>query len=157
MRVYYNCTGNCNYTDSTSESDDSESENGEETDLSDEDKLQAGLFSTAKKVARGGKCKGNVQLHVSIFCALSAFRSTDHSILSFQVEVMSNDLSEAIIWQRHSHPEVPNIYLAPSNHIRQTISEYASLHGMTAGRIKRRESNRFPITILRLTCVLMQV
>ncbi|KZP15732.1 hypothetical protein FIBSPDRAFT_958571 [Athelia psychrophila] len=118
MRVYYNCTGNCNYTDSTSSSDDTESDEAEETGSSDkEDKPQAGIFSTAKKVGRGGKCKGNVQLHV---------------------EVMSNDLSEAIIWQRHSHTAVPDVYLAPSNHIRQTISEYASLHGMTAGRIKRR-------------------
>lgn len=69
---------------------------------------------------------------------------------------MSNDLSEAIIWQRHSHTAVPDVYLAPSNHIRQTISEYASLHGMTAGRIKRRESNSFRSGYLLLMCVLIQ-
>lgn len=52
---------------------------------------------------------------------------------------MSDDLSKVLIWQCYRHPAVANIYLAPSNHVRQTIAEYASLQGMTAGRIKRRE------------------
>ncbi|KZP10645.1 hypothetical protein FIBSPDRAFT_962953 [Athelia psychrophila] len=119
LRVYYKCTGNCHYAaDADVESMDSDEE-AEEQDSSNNDLPKEVLeeFSAKKKVARGSKCVQKVQIHV---------------------EVMSDDLSKVLIWQCYRHPAVANIYLAPSNHVRQTIAEYASLQGMTAGRIKRR-------------------
>ncbi|KAJ7713714.1 hypothetical protein DFH07DRAFT_785883 [Mycena maculata] len=55
------------------------------------------------------------------------------------IEVYSNDLSKAIIYQRNEHWEAAKEHLGMSQYIRQCIMEYASLANMTSGRIKRKD------------------
>lgn len=59
-------------------------------------------------------------------------------IYYFQIEILANDLSHAIVWQQFEHHTTAHKYLDMSQHVRQNILELASIANMTASQIKLR-------------------
>ncbi|THU88833.1 hypothetical protein K435DRAFT_803208 [Dendrothele bispora CBS 962.96] len=111
-RVTYMCRGNC----------DDVPEEWEDTDNSDsginnnKSKQPIVKVEHKKRGRNRKKCANEVRLHV---------------------EVYSNDLSKAWVYQYSSHNEAHDSNLDMSQFLRQTILMYASIANMTAGRIKR--------------------
>ncbi|THV02008.1 hypothetical protein K435DRAFT_792949, partial [Dendrothele bispora CBS 962.96] len=111
-RVTYMCRGNC----------DDVPEEWEDTDNSDsginnnKSKQPIVKVEHKKRGRNRKKCANEVRLHV---------------------EVYSNDLSKAWVYQYSSHNEAHDSNLDMSQFLRQMILMYASIANMTAGRIKR--------------------
>ncbi|KAJ7035322.1 hypothetical protein C8F04DRAFT_955209 [Mycena alexandri] len=115
FRVEYRCSGSCG---DVPPSDDSQN-------LSDSDHAPVKEHKDLR--AKNGKKKYQ--------------KRTCPQAVVIHVEVYSNDLSKAVIYQRGTHWETAEEYLRFSEYIRQCIMEYASLANMTAGRIKRSKKN----------------
>ncbi|KAJ7140880.1 hypothetical protein C8R44DRAFT_726592 [Mycena epipterygia] len=119
FRTQYRCRGNCS---DLPPSDDDQSDGYEsdahkkDTPAMDNEAFDSDSDGDGKK-RRKRRCPQKVILHI---------------------EVYSNNLSKAIVYQRNTHWEAAERHLGMSQHIRQCIMEYASLANMTAGRIKRR-------------------
>ncbi|KAJ7121118.1 hypothetical protein C8R44DRAFT_736802 [Mycena epipterygia] len=125
FRTEYRCNGNCSDVPPSNSDDQSYDSDGYREHRSHSKrngkhttKVTAEEYdSDGEKKYKKRRCPHDVVLHV---------------------EVYSNDLSKAVIFQRFTHWEAADEYLGMSQHIRQCIMEYASLANMTAGRIKRR-------------------
>jgi hypothetical protein len=128
------------------EEDDEDNEDNEEENDRDEAKgdhnvdQQLDVSAVAKKTRPSHlrrKCPNRVVLHVSVhYSVVCSFGSN-----LFQVEVLSDDLTQAVIYRRNTHNPTDHRYLDMSHYIRQNIMELSSLAAdMTAGRIKRSES-----------------
>ncbi|KAF8969307.1 hypothetical protein BDZ97DRAFT_1915276 [Flammula alnicola] len=132
-RATYHCLGNCEYgesvnnkrVDGTDSSDPSDSETSESSDLDKnaaddggiDKKLNSASVPKRRPLSKKVKCPNSVKIHVEVF---------------------SDNLSKAIVYQQNQHRPTRSCYLDMSPFIRQNILELATIADMTSSRIKRR-------------------